>query len=141
MLETIKNSSLLTKLLYLSAFIIFILWVIPQISNYYTNVNNYEKNIQELESISSKHGLSIETQKFSETSFKQNSELLFSKVEVENLGEKMYKVSITMKKEDLKSFHTFLETISLRYYVEIINDLDFKTEDETIKVKMTLKAF
>ena len=141
MLASIKNSSLLTKILYLFAFILFVAWVIPTISSYYTNVNSYEKSIKELKSISSKHGLSTETQKFSESSFKQQTELLFSKVDITNLGGQLYEIHITMKKEDLKSFHTFIETISLRYYVEIKDDLEFTTEDETIKVKMTLKAF
>jgi hypothetical protein len=141
MLESIKNSSLLTKILYLFAFILFIIWVIPTISSYYANLSSYEKSVEELKSISSKHGLSTKTQKFPESSFKQNTELLFSTVEIKNLGEKLYEVYITMKKEDLKNFHTFIETISLRYYVEIKNDLEFKTEDETIHVKMTLKAF
>jgi len=141
MLESIKNSSLLTKILYIFAFILFVLWVIPTIKSYYANVNSYEKNIKELENISSKHGVLTKTQKFSESSFQQNSELIFSKVKIKNIGKKLYEVYITMKKEDLINFHTFIETISLRYYVKIKNDLEFKTEDETIHVKMTLKSF
>jgi len=141
MLESIKNSSFLTKILYILAFILFVLWVIPTISSYYAKVNSYEKSVRELRTISSQHKLSTEIQKFSENSFQQSTKLLFSKVEIKNLGEKLYEVSITMKKEDLQSFHTFIETISLRYYVEIKNALEFKTEDETINVKMTLKAF
>jgi len=141
MLEKLKNLSIMTKLLYLLAFLVFVAWVIPTISTYYNNVNTYEKGIQELKSISSKHELSTETQKFSKTLFKKNSELLFSKVEITDLDEKTYEVTITTKKEDLKNFHTFVETISLRYYVEIKNHIEFKTEDETVKVKMTLKAF
>jgi hypothetical protein len=141
MLEKIKSSSLMTKLLYIFAFILFAVWVLPKISSYYTNVNSYQQSIQELESISSKHGLSIKTQKFSESSFKQTIELLFSKVEIKNLDEELYAVHITMKKEDLKSFHTFIETLSLRYYVEIKDDIEFKTEAETVNVVMTLKTF
>jgi len=141
MLESIKNSSFLTKILYILAFILFVLWVIPTISSYYAKVNSYEKSVRELRTISSQHKLSTEIQKFSENSFQQSTKLLFSKVEIKNLGEKLYEVSITMKKEDLQSFHTFIETISLRYYVEIKNALEFKTEDETINVKLTLKTF
>jgi thiamine monophosphate kinase len=115
--------------------------VIPTINSYYTKLSNYENNIEELKNISSKHGLSIETQKFSESSFKQSSKLLFSKVDIKNLGGELYAVYITIKKEDLKSFHTFIETISLHYYVQIKGDLEFKTEDDIINVKMTLKAF
>ena len=141
MLKTIKNSSLMTKLLYITALILFVVWLIPKISAYYKNVNIYEKNIQELQSISSKHGITTKVQKFSETVFKQDTELLFSKVTIKNLGEKRYEAIITMKKEDLKSFHTFIETLALRYYVEIQNDLEFKKEDEIINVTMRLTAF
>lgn len=141
MLETIKDSSFMTKLLYIFAFLIFVAWVIPKISTYYTNVNNYKKSIKEIEDISSKHGLSSKTQKFSETIFKQNSELIFSNIDIKNLAEKTYEVQITIKKEDLKNFHTFIETISLRYYVVIKDALEFTTEEEVIKIKMTLKAF
>ena len=141
MSEKLKNLPTITKLLYLFAFILFIAWVIPLISTYYSNVNAYERNVQELKSVSSKHAISTQTQKFSETIFKQNTELLFSKVALKSLSEKRYEATITMKKEDLKSFHTFIETISLRYYVEIQNDLEFKTEDDIVKVKMTLKDF
>jgi predicted PurR-regulated permease PerM len=141
MLETIKSASLMTKLLYLFTFLLFVVWLLPQISTYYTNVNNYQKNIQDLENISSKYGLSNKTQEFSESIFKQNTELLFSNVEIKSLSEKIYEIHITMKKEDLKSFHTFIKTISLRYYVEIKDALKFTTEEETVKVKMTVKAF
>lgn len=141
MLDKIKSASLMTKLLYAFALLLFIVWVIPNISTYYTNVNSYTKSIQELGNMSSKHGLSTKTQKFSETIFKQNSELLFSNVEIKSLNEKIYDIHITMKKEDLKSFHTFIESISLRYYVEIKNALEFTTEDETVNVKMRLEAF
>ena len=141
MLESIKSSSLMTKILYLFAFILFAIWVIPTMSSYYANVSSYEKSVEELKDISSQHGISTEAQKFSQNSFKQETETLFSTVEIKNLGEELYEVYITMKKEDLQSFHTFIETISLHYYVEIKNDIEFKTEDEKIHVKMTLKAF
>ena len=141
MLQKFKDSSLITKLLYLVAFILFLVWVLPIIKSYYTNVNTYKTNMQEIKSLSSLHGLSTETQKFSESLFKKNTESLFSKVELNNLGENRYQVNITMKKEDLKSFHTFIETLSLQYYVEIKNDIKFTTQNEFINAQMTLKAF
>lgn len=141
MLEKLKNLSMMTKLLYLAAFILFIAWVMPLMNVYYSSVNTYKKGVQEIKNISSKHGVSTSTQKFSENSFKQSSKSLFSKIDIKNLGDKLYEIHITMKKEDLKDFHTFIETISLRYYVEIKNDLEFETKDEIINVKMTVKAF
>ena len=137
----LKNTSFITKLLYLLALIIFIAWIIPTMNAYYSNINTYKENKEKLNNLAIKHSLSTETQKFSTKVFKQKSELLFSKVEVKDIGEKIYEVHITMKKEDLKSFHTFIETISLRYYVEITKELELTTEDEVITAKMILKAF
>ena len=141
MLNTIKSSSLFTKLLYITAFVLFIVWILPTISGYYTAVNNYKESVKELESFSTQHGVSAETQKFSESAFKYNTELLFSKVEIKNLGAKLYKVNIKMKKEDLKSFHAFIESIALRYYVEIKDAIQFTSQEENINVKMILEAF
>ena len=137
----LKNTSFITKLLYLLALIIFIAWIIPTMNTYYSNINTYKENKEKLNNLAIKHSLSTETQKFSTKVFKQKSELLFSKVEIKDIGEKIYEVHITMKKEDLKSFHTFIETISLRYYVEITKELELTTEDEVITAKMILKAF
>lgn len=141
MLEKIKSLSLMTKLLYLFTFILFFIWVLPKISSYYANVSEYQENLQELRISSSKYGLSTDTQQFSETLFKHNSELLFSKVEIESLGKKKYEVYITIGKEDLKTFHTFIETLSLLYYVEIKDALEFKTENELINIKLILETF
>ena len=140
MLEKFKNISLITKLLYLFAIILFVAWVIPKMSSYYSNVNKYQQSTQELQNISSKHNIAKNTQDFSEILFKKDTELLFSKVEINSLGEKKYIVDITMRKEDLKKFHTFVETISLKYYVQVNNDLEFVTNDEIVNVKMNLEV-
>jgi len=136
----LKNLSLMTKLLYLLSIIVFVLWVIPQMKAYYTNINKYEKNLQALENISSNYGLELHTKKFSKALFQQNSELLFEKVTVEDSSNNTYLVNIKLKKEDLKSFYTFIETISLRYYVEIDENLEFKIDDDFINTTMILKT-
>lgn len=139
MFTKLKNLSLMTKLLYLLAIIVFLLWVIPQMKAYYTNINKYEKNLQALENISSNYGLELHTKKFSKALFQQNSELLFEKVTVEDSSNNTYLVNIKLKKEDLKSFYTFIETISLRYYVEVAENLKFKIDDDFINTTMILK--
>ncbi|CAA6827479.1 MAG: Unknown protein, partial [uncultured Sulfurovum sp.] len=113
MLEKFKNTSLVTKLLYLLALILFVAWVIPQMSSYYSSVNSYEQHLQELRNTSSKHGINEKPRKFSEALFKKDTELLFSKVTTQPLEEKQYIINIQLKKEDLKKFHTFLDTLSL----------------------------
>lgn len=139
MLTKFKNLSLMTKLLYLFTLIVLAVWVIPQMTTYYSNVEKYKKNIQELENISTTHGLNLNTKKFSKELFKQDNQVLFSKVNVENIDDKTYIVNIAIKKENLKNFHTFIETISLKYYVKIEDALEFKTQDEVINVTMILK--
>ncbi|CAA6808706.1 MAG: Unknown protein [uncultured Sulfurovum sp.] len=140
MLEKFKSTSLITKLLYLFAFILLVAWVIPKVSAYYSTVNTYKDNTEALRSLSAKHGISTSPKTFTKILFKQDSTLLFSKVTINDLEEKEYAVDISMKREDLNSFHTFLDTLALKYYVEVSSALKFTTEDETINVKMNLKA-
>ncbi len=140
MLSKFTSLSIITKLLYLLALLLFIVWVIPQMSNYYTNVNKYEQNKQKIDALSLKYGLSSEAQIFTEQAFKTNSELLFSKVDIIHLHDKTYVAHIQMKKDKLDTFHTFLESLSLKYYVQIKDTLEFTTEDEIITIKMTLEA-
>lgn len=140
MLTKLKNLSFMTKLLYLASIIVFALWVIPQMQTYYTNVNKYKQRVQALENISTNYNIELNTKAFSKELFKKNSELLFEKVEIDDLDDGTHRVNISIKKEDLKSFHTFLETLALKYYVEIEEDLLFQIEAETIKIRMMLKA-
>lgn len=140
MLTKLKNLSFMTKLLYLASIIVFALWVIPQMQTYYTNVNKYKQRVQALENISTNYNIELNTKEFSKELFKKNSELLFEKVEIDDLDDGTHRVNISIKKEDLKSFHTFLETLALKYYVEIEEDLLFQIEAETIKIRMMLKA-
>lgn len=140
MLTKLKNLSFMTKLLYLASIIVFALWVIPQMQKYYTNVNKYKQRVQALENISTNYNIELNTKEFSKELFKKNSELLFEKVEIDDLDDGTHRVNISIKKEDLKSFHTFLETLALKYYVEIEEDLLFQIEAETIKIRMMLKA-
>jgi len=139
-LTKLKNLSFMTKLLYLASIIVFALWVIPQMQTYYTNVNKYKQRVQALENISTNYNIELNTKAFSKELFKKNSELLFEKVEIDDLDDGTHRVNISIKKEDLKSFHTFLETLALKYYVEIEEDLLFQIEAETIKIRMMLKA-
>jgi len=139
-LTKLKNLSFMTKLLYLASIIVFALWVIPQMQTYYTNVNKYKQRVQALENISTNYNIELNTKEFSKELFKKNSELLFEKVEIDDLDDGTHRVNISIKKEDLKSFHTFLETLALKYYVEIEEDLLFQIEAETIKIRMMLKA-
>jgi len=138
MVEKFKNTSIVTKILYILALILFFAWVIPSMVNYYSNVNKYEKSVKEIEKISSKYALTSEAKPFTIDAFKESTKVLFSKVDVNPISTNRYEVSIKMKREDIKSFHTFVETLSLRYLVQIEGALEFEANDDDIEAKMTL---
>ncbi len=139
MLETLKKQSTVTKILYLLAILIFLGWVIPTILTYYSNVNRYEKNQKSIEKLFQEYGLKSETKPFNQQSFKEETEQLFEQVNVSELDSNRYKVEIHLKKENLKSFHNFIDTLSLRYFVQIEGDLHFETKDETITVSFIVE--
>jgi len=138
MLETLKNASLITKLLYLGAVILFIAWVIPSMIGYYSQVNKYQENVIQIEQLTSKYGLENNTKEFDIKNFKQEVTTLFDNVVVTAISDKKYKVTIKMKKEDIQKFHDFLEQISLRFYVQIVGALEFDAKEKNLEVKMTL---
>jgi len=45
-----------------------------------------------------------------------------------------------MKKEELKNFYTFIETLALRYHIKITDDIELKADDAIIHSKVTLKT-
>jgi hypothetical protein len=140
-MNKIKNLPLMTKILYVITFLLFVIWVLPTVNSYFSNVSKYEQSKQELETISSKYGMAINTQKFTENAFKNETKPLFSNVDVQILNNKMYKIKIRMKQEDMTKFHTLLETLALKYYVQIEDSLEFKTEENNvIQASFKLKA-
>jgi len=138
MLEKFKQTSLVTKILYLLAIVLFLVWVIPSMVNYYSNVNEYEKSLQEIHVTATKYSLNDDAKPFTADGFKANTETLFSNVVVSSSGDNRHEVTIKMKREDIKKFHTFVETLSLRYLVKIEDALEFKANDDNIEAKMIL---
>ena len=138
MLENLKNQSMVTKVLYLLTLLLFILWVIPSMVSYYSDMEQYKGSQQEIAKLSSKYGVDVDTQLFSKELFQQNTETIFEKVTVENLNEKRYRIDIEMKQEDLKNFHNFIDTLSLRYYVQIEGDLKFKAKDDSVNASFVI---
>ena len=138
MLENLKNQSIVTKILYLLALLLFVFWVIPSMVSYYSDMENYKESKQEIIKLSSKYGVDANTKVFSKEMFQENTEKIFQKVTVENLDEKRYIIDITMKKEDLKNFHNFIDTLSLRYYVQIDGELKFIAKDDTVNVSFII---
>ncbi|HHD75569.1 MAG TPA: hypothetical protein ENK95_01940 [Campylobacterales bacterium] len=140
MINKIKNLPTMTKVLYVITFLLFIAWVLPTANRYFSNLNKYQTDLQEIENISSKYDIDTPVQKFSKENFKQTYQVLFTKIEIQDLGDKLYLVDIEMKKEDLNKFHSFLETLALKYYVQIEEGLAFTTKENAINVRFKLKA-
>ena len=138
MLENLKNQSMVTKILYLLALLLFILWVIPSMVSYYSDMEQYKGSQQEIAKLSSKYGVDVDTQLFSKELFQQNTETTFEKVTVKKLDEKRYRIDIELKQEDLKNFHNFIDTLSLRYYVQIEGDLKFKAKDDSVNASFVI---
>jgi len=138
MLENLKNQSIVTKVLYLLSLLLFILWVIPSMVSYYSDMEHYKGSQQEIAKLSSKYGVDGQTQPFSKELFQKNTEKIFEKVIVQNLDEKRYSIEIEMKREDLKNFHNFIDTLSLRYYVQIEGELKFTAKDDTVNAFFTI---
>ena len=136
MLESLKNQSIVTKTLYLLALLLFILWVIPSMVSYYSDMEQYKSSQQEIVKLASKYGVDSQTQPFSQEQFYKDTDKIFEKVTVKKLDEKRY--SIEMKREDLNSFYNFINTLSLRYYVQIDGELKFKAKDDIVNVSFII---
>ncbi len=132
MLENLKNQSMVTKILYLLALLLFIAWVIPTMLSYYSNMERYQDSKQEISKLLSKYKIDRETQPFTKELFQQTTESIFDKVEVKRLDSNRYHIDIEMKREDLKNFHNFIDTLSLRYYVQIDGELKFEAKEDTV---------
>jgi len=138
MIEKFRNTSIITKILYILALILLFVWAVPAVIDYYSSVSKYEKSAKEIKSVSSKYALNTNAKPFSIEAFKESTKVLFSKVNINSADNNRYNVSIEMNREDIKSFHTFIETLSLRYLVQIEGALEFNANDDDIEVKMTL---
>ena len=138
MLENIKNQSIVTKVLYLLALLLFILWVIPSMVSYYSDMEQYKGSQQDIAKLASKYGVEGKTQPFSKELFQENTEKIFKKVTVKELDEKRYSIEIEMKRENLKNFHNFIDTLSLRYYVQIDGELKFNAKDDVVNVSFVI---
>ena len=138
MLEKFKNISLVSKILYLLALVLLLVWVIPTMLNYYSTLNTYETSREEIQQTAAKYSISKDAENFSVDAFKKETESLFSKVTVTPLEMDKYSVNIQMKREDIEKFHTFLDTVALKFLVQIETPLKFESKDNNIKVKMIL---
>jgi len=141
MLSGLKNLSLLSKIVFLLSLVLLFIWVIPNMVNYYKNVQKYELKVKALKEISLKSNIEGEAKTFNSQEFKHDVEERFSKVEIHSDKDKIYQVTIEMNKDKIDEFNDFLETLSLRYLVKVNGALEFSEQDKNLEVKMTLQSF
>lgn len=140
MLSGLKNLSLLSKIIFLLSLILLFIWVIPNMVNYYQNVQKYELKAKELKNIGMKSNIEGKAKPFNHEDFKTDLEEFFSKVEVVSSADKIYEVTIEMNKEKIDKFNDLLETLSLRYLVKLNGGLEFSEKDKNLEVKMTIQS-
>ena len=140
MLEGLKGLSLMSKIIFLLSLILLFIWVIPNMVNYYKNVQRYEVNANELKNIAMKSNIEGGAKKFNSENFKNDLEELFLEVEISSDVEKIYEVIIQMDKDKIDDFNDFLGTLSLRYLVKVNGALEFSEQDKNLEVKMILQS-
>lgn len=139
MFAGLKNLSLMSKVLFLFSLVVLFVWVIPSMINYYENVQKYELKVKELQQISSKYGIEEEAQPFTVEGFKKDTTSLSSTVDIVSPEAKVYNLTMQIDKDKIANFNSFLETLSLRYLVQIDGVLQFEEKDKVLEVKMTFR--
>ena len=139
MLLKFQNLSLISKVAWALSLLILFIWVVPSMLSYKTALDKYEAKEKELSALSLKHGISSKAKPFDLQSFKNDLSSTFSEVSIVSVGNHDYDVLIEVEKEKIDAFHSFIETISLRYLVRVVGELEFKEKDKLLEVKLTLE--
>ena len=141
MIKKIKTISLMTKVWFVVALLILLLWVIPTMVSFYKKQKIYDTKIQELQVLDKREGVHSEAKAFHIGVFKKDVEKYFSAVKVASIANNAYEVEILMEKSQISTFNSFLKKISLDYAIAIEDNLLFKEIDDSMSVKMVLKPY
>jgi len=134
--------SLINKLLIIFSFLLLFLWLIPNMVNYYENLNQYNSKKSSLKEVNLKHGVTKEAQKFNSKLFKSEVSTLFKEVLVVSMSEGKHHVAVQLEKDKIKTFNSFIESLALHYFVSIENnELKFEEKNKILEVTFTLKEF
>ncbi|NOZ90981.1 MAG: hypothetical protein GXO60_06825 [Epsilonproteobacteria bacterium] len=136
----LKSLSPITKILFAISLLLLFAWVIPSMVSYYKNEKLYKQKSTELEKLD-KREITSEAKVFHAEVFKIDAENYFDKVVVIPIQNNKYKIEITLKKEALPKFHTFLKNLSLNYKVEVDDNLVYEDINKSLKITMILKPF
>jgi hypothetical protein len=131
----------MSKILFVLSVVVLLVWVIPNMIEYYSNVKSYETKETQLKSMALSQGIQEDAKLFDKAQFLEETKKVFETVSVEPLEDGTYEVSIVVNTAEMDKFHKFLKAISLRYKVRVDNNLMYETEaDKTLKAKFTLRT-
>ncbi len=140
-MNKIKTISLMSKVWFVVALLILLLWVIPTMVSFYKKQKVYDKKIEELQVLDKREGVHSEAKVFHIGVFKKDAGRYFSTVEVDSIANNSYAVKIVMEKSQVQLFNAFLKKISLDYAVALEDNLLFKEINDSMSVKMVLKPY
>jgi ribosomal protein L9 len=131
----------MSKVWFVVALLILLLWVIPTMVSFYKKQKVYDKKIEELQVLDKREGVHSEAKVFHIGVFKKDAGRYFSTVEVDSIANNSYAVKIVMEKSQVQLFNAFLKKISLDYAVALEDNLLFKEINDSMSVKMVLKPY
>lgn len=131
----------MSKILFVLSVVVLVVWVVPNMIEYYSNVKSYETKETALKRMALSQGIQEDAKLFDKILFLEETKKLFETVLVEPLEDGAYEVVIGVNMAEMDKFHKFLKAISLRYKVRVDNNLIYETEaDKMLKVKFTLRT-
>jgi hypothetical protein len=131
----------MSKVWFVVALLILLLWVIPTMVSFYKKQKIYDKKVQELQVLDKREGVHSEAKVFHVGVFKKDAERYFSSVEVDSIANNAYEVEMVMEKSQIQVFNAFLKKISLDYAIALEDNLLFKEVNDSMSVKMVLKPY
>jgi len=132
--------SFVTKVLLFFSILVLFLWVVPTVIGYYKSIDTLESRNSELQKISKIHNINTKVKKFNKKEFIKETASLVEDILVESDDNNGYYLTLYIAKNKMKAFHTFLETLSLRYLVKIKdNEIKLIEKDQVIEVKLNLQ--
>jgi len=140
-MKKIKTISPMTKVWFVAALLILLLWVIPTMVSFYKKQKIYDTKVQELQLLDNREGIHSEAKDFHIDVFKKDAEKYFSSVEVNAIANNSYEVMIVMEKSQIETFKSFLKKISLEYNIAIEDNLIFKEREDLMNIEMLLKPY
>ena len=140
-MNKIKTISLMSKVWFVVALLILLLWVIPTMVSFYKKQKIYDKKVEELQVLDKREGVHSDAKKFHSGLFKKDAQRYFSTVEINAIANNSYEVEIVMEKSQIEIFNAFLKKISLDYAVTLEDNLVFREVNDSMSVTLVLKSY